>query len=124
MAQPAVLAYHFPPERLGRLRTLCAVEKLRLHPIQPAEYGARIGMLAGILPPSAAAAEEDEAPAAAMRVHCGLTAVELARVLRALRAAGLAPGVLKAVLTPTNAAWTAPQLCRALLREREAMGRL
>lgn len=123
MATPVILAFGFAPERLGRLRTLCAVEKLRLRPVSPEEYGQSIGALSGLLPPAEVSAEAGEI-GEEMLVLCGLSEAALDRFLRGFRRQGILPVALKAVLTPTNAAWTAPALYEELRREHEAMHRL
>ena len=71
MAMPVILAYHLSPERLGRIRALCAVEKLRLRPVAPSEYGRSVGALAGLLPLSDAAAPVGKI-SEEMLVLCGL----------------------------------------------------
>ncbi|MCI8524717.1 MAG: DUF3783 domain-containing protein [Oscillospiraceae bacterium] len=123
MAMPVILAYHLSPERLGRIRALCAVEKLRLRPVAPSEYGRSVGALAGLLPLSDAAAPVGKI-SEEMLVLCGLDEAALNRFLQAFRRLGVPPVALKAVLTPTNAAWNALTLYQELRREREAMGRL
>lgn len=123
MAAPVILAVRMVPERLGRVRTLCALERLRLRPVAPAEYGQPIGALAGLLPPSEAEAPEADVTEE-MLILCGLSEAALSRFLQAFRRQGVPPVALKAVLTPTNAAWTVPALFRELCRERAAMNGL
>lgn len=123
MAMPVILAVHMAPERLGRIRTLCALERLRLRPVAPAEYGRPIGALAGVLPPSEAEAPEAEVTEE-MLILCGLGEAALNRFLQAFRRQGVPTVALKAVLTPTNASWTVPVLFRELQRERAAMNGL
>ena len=118
MQLPAILCYNLPPEREGRLRTLCAIQKIRLRPVSPAEYGKAVGALAGLLP-------DDGAPQAAipfqeeMLVLCGFSEAALDAFLRGFRQSGMAPVALKAVLTPSNAAWSSTALCAELRREHE-----
>ena len=120
MNLPLVLSYNLSPEREGRLRTLCAIEKIRLRPVKPQEYGKPVGALAGLLPdtglPQAAIPFREE-----MLVLCGFSEQALNAFLRGFRKSGLTPVALKAVLTPSNAAWNSTQLCAELQREHEAM---
>ena len=123
MQLPAILCYNLPPEREGRLRTLCAIQKIRLRPVSPAEYGKPVGALAGLLP-------DDGTPAAAipfqeeMLVLCGFSEEALDAFLRGFRQSGMPPVALKAVLTPSNAVWNSAALCAELRREHEAFRRL
>ena len=120
MNLPLVLSYNLPPEREGRLRTLCAIEKVRLRPVKPEEYGKPVGALAGLLPdtglPQAAIPFQEE-----MLVLCGFSERALDAFLRGFRKSGMAPVALKAVLTPSNAAWNSTQLCAELRQEHAAM---
>ncbi len=114
---PLVLAFNLAPERAARVRTLCAVRKLGFRLVAPEAYGKSVGTLAGVLP------EEDE-PAQPfdeeMLVLCSLSEAQLDQFLRGLRASGMPPVALKAVLTPSNARWTPARLCAELKREHEA----
>ena len=120
MNLPLVLSYNLAPEREGRLRTLCAIEKIHLKPVSPEDYGKAVGALAGLLPdagvPQPAIPFADE-----MLVLCGFSEDKLNAFLRGFRQMGMAPVALKAVLTPSNATWNSTQLCAELRREHEAM---
>lgn len=122
MQQPVVLAYNLGPERAGRVRTLCIIQKLRLRPVRPEEYGEPQGALAGLLPPTGnpAPAEtfDDE-----LLVLCGFSEAALGAFLAGFRRAGIPPVALKAVLTPSNAGWDAVRLHQELCREHAAMTR-
>ena len=57
-----------------------------------------------------------------MLVMCGLTDAQMQAFLNALRMANLSAGVLKAILTETNAEWDSVRLYAELCKERAAMG--
>ena len=122
MSTPTVLACNLSPERAARIRGLCAVWKLRFHAVPPEAFGEPVGALAGVLAPTGAPAPE--APfAEEMLVLCHLREQALQGFLHGFRRAAIPPVALKAVLTPTNAAWTAQALHDELRREHEAMQR-
>lgn len=114
-----ILAYNLSPERAGRIRTLCAVQKLRLRLVKPEEFGLSVGVLAGVLPPAEPTAAEPFFEE--MLVLCQLNESELERFLMGFRKNGIPPVALKAVLTPTNATWNARALRDELKKEHAAM---
>ena len=119
MSTPTVLAYNLAPERAGRIRTLCAIHRLRMVTVPPEQFGEAVGTAAGILPAQPPAPVEtfgDE-----MLVLCQLPEQTLQNFLHGFRKAGIPPVALKAVLTPTNAGWNARQLWEELRKEHAAM---
>ena len=114
-----ILAYNLSAERAGRIRTLCAIQKLRLHLVTSEEFGLPIGVLAGVLPPVEPTAADPFFEE--MLVLCQLSEAELERFLLGFRKSGIPPVALKAVLTPTNATWNAKALRDELKKEHEAM---
>ena len=90
---PTLLAYQIDPGKLGKMQVVCLRLGIRVQAVDPADFGQTIGALAGVLPRDAAA------PAAA---H-------------------IPPVALKAMLTDTNAAWTAPALYAEIAKEHAAM---
>lgn len=80
---------------------------------------AAVGALAGVLP------RNPDAPAAPlpgeMLVLAHFRPGMLEGMLQGLRAAHVPPVALKAMLTDTNAAWTAPALYAEIAREHAAM---
>ena len=76
------------------------------------------------LPVAAPVSASNEGFDEPMLVMCGLDEAALNAFLTALRYAPLPPIPLKAVLTPTNAAWNALTLHRELSREHAEMTRL
>lgn len=114
-----ILAYNLSAERAGRIRTLCAVQKLRLRLVNPEEFGLPVGVLAGVLPPAEAAPVEPFEEE--MLVLCQLSEDALQRFLMGFRKSGIPTVALKAVLTPTNASWNAKALRDELKKEHAAM---
>ena len=104
---PTLLAYQIDPKKLGKMQIVC----LRL--------GIRVGALAGVLP------REPDAPAAPlpgeMLVMAHFRPGLLEGMLQGWRAAHIPPVALKAMLTDTNAAWTAPALYAEIAKEHAAM---
>ena len=88
-------------------------------PVDPADFGQPIGALAGVLPRTA------DAPAAPlpgeMLVMAHFRPGMLEGMLQGFRASHIPPVALKAMLTDTNAAWTAPALYAEIAKEHAAM---
>ena len=89
---PTLLAYQIDPKKLGKMQIVCLRLGIRVQAVDPADFGQTIGALAGVLPLDPDA-----------------------------RAAHIPPVALKAMLTDTNAAWTAPALYAEIAREHAAM---
>lgn len=115
-----LLLYNFPPERLGKLRFLCMRLGVQARVVAPAEWNQTIGALCGLAPtretpePITPFSEE-------MLVFSGFSAPQMSGMLSAMRQAGWKPPALKAVVTPTNAAWTSATLYHELCAERDAL---
>ncbi|BFK19227.1 hypothetical protein F230042K4_05180 [Mediterraneibacter glycyrrhizinilyticus] len=96
--------------------------KLRLRYIPKDQYSQPLGALAGLgdVPPCEARYEGEELPDT-MLVFAGLSDARLNQVLSALRRskAGIFP--YKAILTPTNQFWTAPECFAEISKEHELM---
>lgn len=116
---PSALLYALSDARWDAVSTLCRTQGVTPRRLEGGDYATPIGALLGF--PGAAAGAGgpilDE-----MMVLCGFTAQRLDDFLAAFRAQGVAPIALKAVLTPSNAAWSGAALYRELLRERQGMG--
>lgn len=115
---PTVLCYALSDARFAAVAALCGAQGCTARRVAAEDYGRPIGALLGFpsgdRPGGGAVVEE-------MLVLCGFTPDRLDDFLAAFPAQGV-PGVaLKAVLTPSNAAWSAGELCAELLRERQAM---
>ena len=99
---PTLLAYQIEPGKLGKMQVVC----LRL--------GIRVQV-----------PRNPDAPAAPlpgeMLVLAHFRPGMLEGLLQGLRAAHVPPVALKAMLTDTNAAWTAPALYAEIAREHAAM---
>lgn len=122
MAKPALLLY----DPLGspwapKLKQYCAIQGLRLRPVEASDLGRSLSPLAQGLAP---AGEIPAAPSVPepMLIFCSLSNAQLDRLLTALRRMEVPRSVLKAVLTPDNAGWTLFALYQELCRERQAMG--
>ena len=109
---PTLLAYQIDPKKLGKMQIVC----LRLG-IRAVSYTHLA--LAGVLP------REPDAPAAPlpgeMLVMAHFRPGLLEGMLQGWRAAHIPPVALKAMLTDTNAAWTAPALYAEIAKEHAAM---
>lgn len=122
MAQPLLLTYNLDSITAAALKRACAPLQIRCRAVEPREYGLPVGALAGI-PVSAPQADAlAQGFADAMLVICFMLSDQLDALLAALRQAGIRVP-LKAVLTPTNVAWSSAQLRDELAREHEAMKR-
>ncbi len=120
MNNALVLAFSFGPADSKKLRSICDKLGVRLRKVQPAEYGEPLGAFAGLREHTDQPASVDGATGQ-MLVFAGLTERQLDHFLSALRTLRVSGDTLKAVLTETNAKWTAPELYAELLRERESM---
>ncbi len=121
MPKPAVLLYD-PANSpwVLKFKQFCAVQGLRLRPVEADSPDRTVGALAQGLAP---AGEAPAVPAISepMLVFCSVTETQLDRCLAALRKAGAPRSVLKAVLTADNAGWTLSALYEELCKERLAM---
>lgn len=116
MAKPVILFYDpLSSPWAGKLKQLCALQGLRLRPVEPGETGSTLQALAfGGQAASSPAAPVPEP----MLILCGFSAPQLDKILTSLRKAGVPRSCLKAVLTPANAEWTLSALYRELCLER------
>lgn len=119
---PTVLCYALSDARYAAVAALCRGQGCTPRRVAEADYARPIGALLGF-PVPAGDRQDGGAVAAEMLVLCGFTPDKLDDFLAAFAAGGVPSVALKAVLTPSNAAWTAGALCTELLRERQAMGR-
>lgn len=115
-----VLAFGFDAAELKGLKAACARKSVRLRRVLPEDQGQSIGALCG-----AAGRQEDAAPGGAlpgpMLVFAHFRDRQLDMFLSELRTARLGRDALKAVLTPTNAQWSAAVLYAELAREKTQM---
>ena len=113
-----------PPEKEKLLKIEMALFPLhvRLKKISPEQYNQPLGVLAGIkdMTPVEGVYPGGELPGT-LFVFCFLEGNRLDQALAALRRCGAGPFPYKAVLTPTNSRWTAPDCFEEIRREHEAM---
>ena len=113
-----------PPEkdRLLKLEMALFPLRVRLKKVAPSEYNQPLGVLAGIkeMTPAEGTYDGPELPDT-MLVFCFLDDSRLNQALAALRKSGAGSFPYKAILTPTNSEWTAPDCFAEIKREHEAM---
>lgn len=119
--RPTLLAFHVMGDRLNRLRFACMRQAILLSPVPPEDFTQPLGALCG-LTPRLTETPPAEPLSGEMLVMANLSRQQAERLLAALKQARLV-FPLKAVLTPTNAAWDAARLYRELTAEREAIAR-
>jgi len=116
---PTLLAYQIDPQKLGKMQVVCLRLGIRVQAVAPADFGQTVGAAAGVLPRRA------DVPAAAlpgeMLVMAHFRPGMLEGMLQGFRAAHIPPVALKAMLTDTNAAWTADALYAEIAKEHAAM---
>ena len=117
--RPTILTFNFTEARLSKLRFLCMKLGLLVKPVPAEDCCQPISALCGLSDPA------DAAPAEAfpeeMLVFCHMDNAAVNRFLQTAKQMRFAPVALKAILTPTNAAWTPAQLCAELKDERAAV---
>lgn len=123
MAVPMILAFNLSADEMETLRGVCGALGLRAKAVPRESFAMPLGGMAG-LPVTGAENVVTQSFDDPMLVMCGLDEARLDAFLRALRYAALPPIPLKAILTPTNAAWNALTLHRELCREHEQMQRM
>lgn len=118
MKPPVLLMFAMRGERAAKVRMIAMRLRVRVRPVAPSEYGLPIAQLLDA--PGASDAGGEALPEEMLlmaRFPDGLAQAFLGALRTSLR-----PGVtLKAVFTPTNAAWDARALFAELKREREAL---
>lgn len=114
-----VLLYNFSAAKAEPLRALCARQGIRAVEVPAVDQGKPIAALLGLPAP------DKDGPGVVpgeLLVLSGFTAPGLDRFLDAFPAAAVPPIPFKAMVTPTNLAWTGAELYLELCRERRAMG--
>lgn len=115
--KPTLLLCNIPAEKMGVLRLLSVRLGLKLTAVPPERQGLTVEALVN---GDTAEGAADDSFAEEMLVLCGVGAGAMNLLLAELRRRHV-PIALKAVMTPTNAAWTMQQLHAELCREREAI---
>ena len=119
MPRPTILTFNLNESRLSKLRFLCMKLGAAVKPVLAEDFGQPISALCGLsergeTSPAGAFPEE-------MLVFCHMDNAAVNRFLTTAKQMRFAPVALKAILTPTNAAWTPVQLCAELKDERAAV---
>lgn len=117
--RPTILTFNLSDARLSKLRFLCMKLGLMVKPVPAEDCGQPISALCGLSDPADAA--PTEAFPEEMLVFCHMDNAAVNRFLQTAKQMRFAPVALKAILTPTNAAWTPAQLCAELKDERAAV---
>lgn len=118
-----ILLFHLPDRAKRRMVEMALLPlKVRLKYVSYEEYNQPLGVLAGSKDlPAAPGVYEGEELSDAFFVFSSLNGSRLDQVLYALRRCGAGPFPYKAVLTPANQFWTAPQCFAEIKREHEKM---
>lgn len=113
-----------PPgkDRLLKIEMALFPLRVRLKRIPVSDYSQPLGVLAGLDDPLPDTKVYDGPELSdTMFVFCFFEENRLNQALAALRKSGAGPFPYKAVLTPTNSAWTAPDCFKEIKKEHEAM---
>ena len=120
MKQSVLLCYNLTGEKMQKIRLAAMRLKIRVRPVEKAEYAQTIAALCGMEDMRdaayAGAGFEDE-----MLVMANFPAGMMNAFLGLFRRMGIAPMALKAMLTPTNAAWNSEKLHAEIAGEHQAM---
>ena len=120
MKQPVLLCYNLSGEKMQKIRLAAMRLRIRIRPVEKNEYAQTIAALCGLEKKTdaayAGAGFEDE-----MLVMANFPAGMMNTFLGLFRRMGIAPVALKAMLTPTNAAWNSEKLHAEIAGEHQAM---
>lgn len=120
MKQPVLLCYNLSGEKMQKIRLAAMRLKIRVRPVEEDEYAQTVAALCGLEEKTDAAyvgaGFEDE-----MLVMANFPAGMMNAFLGLFRRMGVAPVALKAMLTPTNAAWNSEKLHAEIAGEHQAM---
>lgn len=120
MKQPVLLCYNLSGEKMQKIRLAAMRLKIRVRPVEEDEYAQTVAALCGLEEKTNAAyvgaGFEDE-----MLVMANFPAGMMNAFLGLFRRMGIAPVALKAMLTPTNAAWDSEKLHAEIAGEHQAM---
>lgn len=118
-----ILLFNLPDKTMRRKVELALFPlKIRMRYISKEQYCQPLGALAGIpeVSPVETVYEGDELTAP-MFVFAGLSDARLNQVLLAIRRSKAGNFPYKAILTPTNQFWTAPECFEEISKEHEMM---
>ena len=117
--KPTILTFNLSDARVSKLRFLCMKLGLAVRAVPAESWGQPLSALCGLS--ETAEASPAETFAEELLVFCHMDNAAVNRFLQTARQMRFAPVALKAILTPTNAAWTPAQLCAELKQERAAV---
>lgn len=120
MTGPVILEYNLENTQKLKLRFVCAQLKIAVRSVPKADFAQPVGALAGAAARTEAAFS-GEGFSDEMLVMANFTNALLHAFLKATQQAKMQPIPLKAVLTPTNAAWDSVRLHDEILKEHNAM---
>lgn len=115
-----------PPEKKTLLKIESALFplKIRLKKIRPEDYNQPLGYLAGMKDiPAVQTPYTGSVLPDTMFIFCFLSDSRLNQALTALRRSGAGSFPYKAILTPSNCTWTAPDCFSEIKKEHEYMHR-
>jgi len=115
----AILAYNLEATELKKLKKICRGKGVRVRTVTPEDCAQPVGALCGV--EKRTEASNGAAPDEKMLVLAHLTGGQLDSLLSEIRTARIAPDALKAVLTPSNAKWSAVRLAEELKKERDSL---
>lgn len=117
--KPTILTFNLNENRLTKLRFICFKLGILVKPIPPERFDHHIATLIGLSEPETEPGRDtfsDE-----MLLFHNLSDYQLNTFLATCKQQRFAPVALKAVVTPTNVAWTAAELYVELWQERQAV---
>ena len=118
MKPPVLLTYNLHGERAAKIRMAAMRFRVRLRDVERREYARTLAELVVNGPEGD---WEGDAFDEEMLVMAHFPPALMQAFLQGLRRAGVRPGGLKAMLTPTNAQWDSRALHAELCKEREAI---
>ena len=120
MSTPVILFYSPTPQPYApKLLQLCAVQGIKLRVLENTDLGRPLTALAQGLRPGSSPVPGEPLPEPVL-IFCHFSDSQLDRALRSLRR--LEVFCLKAILTPSNSAWTLRELYGELIKERSQLG--
>lgn len=120
--RPTILAFNLSLSRLNLLKLAAIRLNLAVETVQPLEQSRTVGDLFG-LGTRAATAHVPPVFDAEMLIFGGMENQQINALLSTLRQMQVPPFPLKAILTPTNAAWRCGELYAELCKERQQFQR-
>lgn len=120
MSRPTVLCFNLPADKLARVRFCCMRLSILVQSVAEEDFQQPLGALCGFSPRLPGVSAPVEPFTGEMLVMSGLNRQQAERLLSSLKQSRIHIP-LKAVLTPTNAAWDCIRLHGELAAERAAI---